>query len=1069
MGAFSALFVNRPIMAMVVSIVIVLAGAISIPLLPVASMPDITPPTVKISTSYPGANAAVLQETVTAPIEQQVNGVENMLYMSSSSSDRGSLDLTVTFAIGTDPDLAAVLTQNRVNIATPMLPEDVRQQGVKVEKQATNMVMVVALSSPDGRHDDVFLSNYATTQVKDALARLNGVGQVQVFGAKDFGLRIWLDPDRLVARNLTSTEVVAALQEQNVQVAAGQIGAPPTPTGQNFQYTVSTLGRLVDVSQFENVIVKVGEAGQLVRVRDIARVELGSQDYSWYAQLDDAPASILGIYQLPGANAVEVADGVRTLMEDLSVRFPEGLVYSTPYDSTDYIRESVRQVVVTLLQALALVVLVVFIFLQDWRTTLIPSIAIPVSLVGTFAVMLAGGLSINNLSLFGLILAIGIVVDDGIIVTENSVRLMKDEGLSPKEAAKKSMHQVGGAVVATTLVLLAVFIPTMVMPGLTGRLYRQFAITISVATVFSSLTALTLAPALCGLILRPQSESKAEDGAGRFGRLLRRGFGAFNRIFDRIGERYNLWVGALLRRLGLVTAGFGFVLVLMLVGFRTVPGAFVPGEDQGFFFIDAELPAGSTLERTEAVMGRVNRILMDTPGVQNVITVGGFSLLNGVASGNAGFAIASLDPWDERPGNELSVWGLLGRVGPQLAAIKEGRVFPFAPAPISGLGNADGFEMQVQDRGGVGLIQMETFANDLVAAANQSPVLTNVTQNFRANVPQLFTDVDREQVKSMGIPLQSVFSTLQANLGSAYVNDFNLFGRTWRVMVQADQAYRDRPEDLRRLQVRNAQGNMVPIGAFASVRDTVGPQAINRFNLFPSARVSGRPGPGFADGQAVDEIERLARQVLPPQMDFEWSGVTFQQKEAGNLAPILFGLAIVFAFLLLAAQYESWANPLSVMLSVPVAIMGAILFVLLRGLVSAQPMANDVYMQIGMVLLIAMSAKTAILIVEFAKDQHEKEGKSLHDAALEAARLRFRPILMTAFSFVLGVIPLVTATGAGARSRVSLGTAVFGGMLVYTLLGVFFIPALYVAVERVWQRLFGARPPAASEAAAEGL
>jgi len=1062
MGAFSALFVNRPIMAMVVSIVIVIAGAISIPLLPVASMPDITPPTVKVTTTYPGANASVLQETVTAPIEQQVNGVENMLYMTSSSSDRGALDLTVTFAIGTDPDLAAVLTQNRVNIAMPMLPQDVRTQGVKVEKQATNMVMVVALSSPDGRYDDVFLSNYSTTQVKDALARLNGVGMVQVFGAKDFGLRVWLDPDQLVSRNLTSNEVVSALREQNVQVAAGQIGAPPSPDGQNFQYTVTTLGRLADVSQFENVIVKVGADGAIVRVRDVARVELGAQDYSWYAQLDDAPASILGIYQLPGANAVDVADGVRELMSDLSTRFPEGLVHSVPYDSTEYIRESLREVVVTLLQALALVILVVFLFLQDWRTTLIPSIAIPVSLIGTFSVMLAAGLSINNLSLFGLILAIGIVVDDGIIVTENCARLMKDEGLSAKEAARKSMHQVGGAVVATTLVLLAVFIPTMVMPGLTGRLYRQFAITISVATVFSSLNALTLAPALCGLILRPESEDTGPKG--RFARLLDRFFGRFNHSFDRVGNRYNTIVAALLRRLGVVAAGFAVVLALMAGGFRMVPGAFVPNEDQGYFFIDAELPAGSTLERTEEVMGRVNEILLETPGVANVITIGGFSLLNGVGSGNAGFAIAALEPWDERPGDELSVWGILGRVGPQLAAIKEGRVFPFAPPPITGLGSADGFEMQIQDRGGIGLVQMETFANDLVAAANQSPVLTGVSQNFRANVPQLFADVDREQVKTMGIPLESVFSTLQANLGSAYVNDFNLFGRTWRVMVQADEGYRSRPEDLQRLQVRNDAGDMVPIGAFATVRDTVGPQAVNRFNLFPAARVTGRPGPGYAEGQAVAEIERLARQVLPPQMDFEWSGVTYQQQEAGNLAPLLFGLAIVFAFLLLAAQYESWANPLSVMLSVPVAIMGAIAFVFLRGLVSTQPLANDVYMQIGMVLLIAMSAKTAILIVEFAKDQHEKQGRQLLDAGLEAAKLRFRPILMTAFSFVLGVIPLLTASGAGARSRVSLGTAVFGGMLVYTLLGVFFIPALYVGVERAWARLFGSR----TEIAADG-
>jgi len=1050
MGAFSSMFINRPIMAMVIAIVIVLMGVLSVPLLPVASMPDITPPTVKVSTSYPGANATVVEETVTAPIEQEVNGVENMLYMASKSGSDGSMDLTVTFAIGTDPDMAAVLTQNRVNIANPKLPEDVKRQGVKVEKQSTSMVMVVALTSPDGRYDDVYLSNYATTQVKDALARLNGVGSVTVFGAKDFGMRIWIDPGRLKARDLTSDEVIGALREQNVQVAAGQIGAPPTETGQNFQYTITTLGRLADVQQFENIIVKVGTDGQLVRLRDVARIELGAQNYTWYAQMDAAPASILGIYQLPGSNAVDVANQVTATMDQLSSRFPQGLEYSVPYDTTRYIKQSIKEVVVTLLQALALVILVVFIFLQDFRTTLIPSIAIPVSLIGTFSVMLFAGLSINNLSLFGLILAIGVVVDDAIMVTENTTRIMADEGLPPKEAASKTMYEVGGAVVATTLVLLAVFIPTMVMPGLTGRLYRQFATTISVATVFSSINALTLTPALCGMLLRPPTEEKK---AGRFlARLLDKFFGWYNQWFDRGSAAYMRVVNSMLRKGVAMMAVFAVMLVLMVTGFGAVPAGFVPGEDEGYFFVNAELPAGASLERSADVMDRVNEILMGTPGVQNVITVGGYSLLNGVASVNTGFAIATLDHWDDRPGLELSLWGLLRRVQPQFAQIREGIVFGFPPPPIQGLGAAGGFEMQLQDRGGVGLLQMETFANDLVAAANASPVITRANQNFRASVPQLYAEVDREKVKSLGIPLQSVFNTLQANLGSAYVNDFNLFGRTWRVMVQADQQYRARAADIRRLEVRNARGDMIPIGALASVRDTVGPQTVNRFNLFRSATLTGGPASGYSEGQATDEIERLARQTLPVQMDHEWSGVTYQQKEAGNLAPLIFSLAIIFAFLFLAAQYESWANPLSVMLSVPMAILGAVVFVLLRGFI--QPMENNVYMQIGIVLLIALSAKTAILIVEFAKQQHEGEGKGYIEAASEAARLRFRPILMTAFSFILGVIPLVLASGAGARSRVSLGTAVFGGMLIYTILGVFFIPVLYVVVEQVWTKLF---------------
>jgi HAE1 family hydrophobic/amphiphilic exporter-1 len=1037
MGGFSSIFIDRPIFAMVIAIVIVLVGGISIPLLPIASMPDITPPTVKVTTSYPGASALVVEETVTSPIEQQVNGVENMLYMASKSSNDGALDLTVTFAIGTDPDMATVLTQNRVSIAMPLLPEEVKRQGVKVEKQSTEMVMTVALTSPDGRYDDVFLSNYATTQIKDVLARQSGVGQVKLFGAKDFGMRVWLDPAKLKSRGLTTDEALAALREQNVQVAAGQIGAPPIQAGSNFQYNVTTLGRLADVEQFENVILKTGAEGELVRLRDVARVELGAQAYYWYCELDAVPAILIGIYQLPGANALQVADGVVATMDGLSERFPEGVEYSIPYDTTRYINQSIKEVQTSLLMAIALVILVVFVFLQDWRTTLVPAIAIPVSLVGTFAVMLAAGFSINNLSLFGLVLAIGIVVDDAIVVVENTQRLMDDEGLSPKEAVRKAMHEIGGAVVATTLVLLAVFIPTMVMPGLTGRLYLQFAVTISVATVISSINALTLSPALCGLLLKPSSgEQKTQ---GRF-------FTWFNQTFDRTTSRYMELVHVALRKTGVVMVAFAAVVVAMVLGFGQLPGGFVPDEDQGYFFVNVELPPGASLERTREVMDRVTEILMETPGVQNVASVGGYSLLNGVVGVNSGFQIATLDHWDDRPGAELSLWGLLQRVGPQLAEIREGIVFPFTPPPISGLGAAGGFSMELQDRGGLDPVQLETFANDLVAAGNASPMLTRLNQNFRASVPEIFVDVDREKAKSLGIPLQSVFNTLQVNLGSAYVNDFNLFGRTWKLMAQADQDFRTRPDDIGRLEVRNARGEMIPIGTLATVANNVGPQSVNRFNLFRSATLTGGPTPGFSEGQATDEIERIAGQLLPAQMGFEWSGVTYQQKAAGNLAPIIFSFAIIFAFLFLAAQYESWANPLSVMLSVPMAILGAIAFTLLRGLFTPG-MENNVYFQIGLVLLIGLSAKTAILIVEFAKQQHEVEGKGVVEAATEAARLRFRPILMTAFSFILGVIPLVVASGAGARSRVSLGTAVASGMLVYTILGVFVIPVLYAAVE----------------------
>ncbi len=1042
MGAFSSMFINRPILAMVISIVIVLLGVLSIPILPVSSMPDITPPTVKVTTTYPGANAVVVEETVTAPIEQQVNGVENMLYMASKSGSDGSLDLTVTFEVGTDPDMATVLTQNRVNIAMPVLPQEVSRQGVKVEKQSTQMVMVVSLIAPDGRYDDIYLSNYATTQIKDVLARLDGVGLVQVFGAKDFGMRIWIDPAKLKARDLTSDELIQALQEQNVQVAAGQIGAPPNPAGLAFQYNISTLGRLTDPSEFENIIVKVGDSGDFVRVRDVARVELGAQNYTWYAELDGAPSIALGIYQLPGANAVNMRDAVAETMDELALRFPQGLEYVIPYDTTLYIKQSIKEVITTLLMAVVLVILVVFIFLQDWRATLVPTFAIPVSLVGTFGVLLAAGFSINNLSLFGLILAIGIVVDDSIMVTENTIRVMDDEGLPPKEAASKTMYEVGGAVVATTLVLLAVFIPTMVMPGLTGRLYRQFAATISVATILSSVNALTLSPALCGMLLRPSSESGEKN---RF-------FRWFNDAFDKVTDRYMGLVNGGLKRPGRMMLGYGGMVVAMILFFSAVPAGFVPSEDEGYFFVNAELPAGASLQRSQAVMDEVNQILLQTEGVQNVITVGGYSLLNGVAASNTGFSIATLEHWDDRPGFQLSLWGIMGRVQQQLSQMREGIVFAFGPPPIQGLGAAGGFEMQVEDRGGIGLIGLETFSNDLVAAGTASPVLTRLNQNFRANVPQLWAEVDREKTKALGIPLATVFNTLQANLGSAYVNDFNVFGRTWKVMAQADQQFRARADDIARLEVRDAQGNMIPVGTLAAISDTVGPQTVNRFNLYRSATLTGSPETGFSDGQATDEIERLAIQLLPSQMAYEWSGVTQQQKAAGNLAPLIFSLAIIFGFLFLAAQYESWANPISVMSSVPLAILGAMFVTWGRGLI--RPMENNIYTQIGIVLLIALSAKTAILIVEFAKQQHEQAGRAFVEAASEAARLRFRPILMTAFSFILGVIPLVIASGAGAQSRVALGTAVFGGMLIYTILGVFFIPTLYAVVEVNWTKLF---------------
>jgi HAE1 family hydrophobic/amphiphilic exporter-1 len=1046
---FSRFFIYRPVFALVISIVVVILGTISIPTLPVESMPDITPPTVEVSTTFPGAGAQVVEQTVTTPIEKEVNGVENMIYMQSKSTSVGKMELTVSFEIGTDPDMAAVLTQNRVSIAEPLLPEEVKRQGVKTEKKSTQITLMVNLISPDGRYDDIFISNYATTQINDVLARVPGVGKVVGMGAKDFGMRIWIDPGRLKARDLTTDEVVAALREQNVQVAAGSIGQPPNPAGLNFQYTITTLGRLETVQQFEDIIVKTGQAGEIVRIRDVARVELGAQDYSWYVQLDGAPSVAVAVYQLPGSNALAVAQGVKDAMAELEEGFPEGLEAVIAYDSTLYIEASIDEVIETLIIAILLVIFSVFIFLQDWRTTVIPSVTIPVSLIGTFFAMKLFGMSINNLTLFGLVLAIGIVVDDAIVVVENTMRLIDEEGMETRAATAKAMEEVGGAIVATTLVLLAVFVPTALMPGLTGRLYQQFAITISIATVFSSINALTLSPALAGLLLRPSPEKR-----GRF-------FTKFNDYFEITTGKYMGAVKGLVRRTGMVLVVFAGLMVAMFLSFRMIPGGFIPDEDQGYFFVNVELPDGASMERVEEVLDRVNLALANTPGVQNYITIGGYSFLNAVQGSNFGAAIATLDNWSDRS-KEEHVEVLMANMQRYLFTIQEGRAFAFGPPPITGLGNATGFSMELQDRGGVGLQQLQIFANDMVAAGTQSPVVDRLNQNFTANVPQLFVDVDRNRVKTYGVPLQTVFNTLSANLGSAYVNDFNLFGRTWKVQVQADEQFRSKVSDIDRLEVRNANGDMIPMGTLAQVRDTVGPNVITRFNMFPAATITGVPAPGQSSGQAVAEMQRLAGEYLPQQMGYQWSGVTYQQIAAGNLAPIIFSLAIIFVFLFMAAQYESWMIPLAVLMGVPMAILGAMLGTGLRRL------DNNIYTQIGLVLLIGLAAKTAILIVEFAKQQRE-EGKGVIEAAETAALLRFRPILMTAFSFILGVIPLAIASGAGAASRVSLGTAVLFGMLIATISGVFLIPVFYVIVQGLVERSKARKGTDSASAAAPPL
>jgi HAE1 family hydrophobic/amphiphilic exporter-1 len=1031
---FSQFFIQRPVFACVVSIILVLIGAVTIPLLPIEQTPDITPPTVKVSTTYRGASAQVVADTVASPLEEEINGVEEMIYMESKNASDGKMEIIVTFEVGTDIDMSQVLVQNRASIAEPKLPEDVKREGLITKKQSTNMTLIVNLYSPDDKYDDIYISNYINVYIKEELKRIHGVGDVVTYGAKDFGMRIWLNPDKLKARSLTTKDVFDAIAEQNVQVAAGQIGAPPTGKGQVFQYTVNTLGRLKDVEQFEDIIIKVDPGGRILRVKDVARVELGAKEYTTYAQLNNSPSIAIGIFQLPGANALAVAEGIQAKMDELTENFPQGLAYTIAYNPTLFISASIKEVITTLFVAVILVILTVYIFLQDFRTTLIPAVTIPVSLIATFAVMMALGMSINTLTLFGLVLAIGIVVDDAIVVVENTMRIIDEEGLPSREAAVKAMQQISGPVVATTMVLLAVFVPTAMIGGITGRLYKQFALTIATATVFSSINALTLSPALCGILLRPTKQKK-----GFF-------FNRFNMIFDKSTNTYIRIVKQLVRRTFMSMVAFAIVVGLMLYFFKAVPGGFIPDEDQGYFYVQATLPDGATLERVEKVMDRVNKICKDTPGVSDIVTIGGYSLLDALNINNMGSSFVTLNSWDDRKSKELQLTYIMDKIQQELAKIEEGICIAFLPPPITGLGNASGFEFRLQDRGSAGLTMLGTVGEDMVFSGNDSPVIENLSSSFRAMVPQLFLEIDRTKVKKLGVPLITVFQTLQDYLGSSFVNDFNLFSKTFKVMIQADYQFRDKIEKINRLEVRNENGDMIPLGTLLKSVDTAGPQTVFRYNLYPSTKITGQPRAGFSSGQAIKEMEALAEQILPPMMGYEWSGITFQQLAAGAQTIFIFGLAIIFVYLFLAAQYESWSIPFAIIFSVPLAILGGILSTWLRAF------DNNIYTQIAIVLLIGLSSKSAILIVEFAKERRS-QGLSIIEAAIEAAKLRFRAILMTAFSFILGVVPLVIATGAGANSRRSLGTAVFGGMLAATVFGVFLIPVLYVVIQGLSEKM----------------
>jgi multidrug efflux pump len=1042
---FSHFFVNRPIFATVLSIVIIVVGALAVLKLPIAQFPDIVPPTVVVSARYPGANPQVIADTVAAPIEQEVNGVENMLYMSAQCSGDGSMSLTITFKLGTDVDIAQVQVQNRVAVAEPKLPEEVRRIGITTAKRSPDITLVVNMISPDGRYDKLYIDNYAYLQVKDALARLPGVGNVTIFGARDYSMRIWLDPEKVASRGLSANDVVAAIREQNVQVAAGIIGQPPTPSGVPFQFTVNAQGRLVDEKQFGEIVIKTGDNGQVTYLRDVARIELAARDYSMDSKLNGLPNSSLGIFQLPGSNSIETSDAVHSTMERLKKSFPPGLDYRIVFDTTEYTRDSIKAVVETLTEAMALVVLVIVIFLQTWRASIIPLVAVPVSLIGTFGAMAALGFSMNNLSLFGLVLAIGIVVDDAIVVVENVERHIA-EGLSPREATHKAMDEVSTAIVAVGLVLSAVFIPTAFISGITGQFYRQFALTIAVSTLISAFNSLTLSPALCAILLKPHGVR--HDWLTRFlDAVFGWFFRGFNYAFTKSSAAYSRVVARLIRfSVAALVVYFG-LLGLTWFGFRLVPTGFIPTQDKGYLPMVIQLPDAASLERTSAVVDHASRIAKEIPGIKATIDLAGLNPITFAASPNAGTVFIILDDFHKRAGHPKQTSdAIVAKLRERCASIQEGLVLVFPPAAVQGLGLLGGFKMQVQDRGGAGLAALQAATFKLVAAANQQTnTIQNALTSFRATVPQLFVDVNRTKAKTLGVPLSEVFDTLQIYLGSLYVNDFNLFGRTYQVTAQADAPFRREPEDIVQLKTRNRFGDMVPLGSVVSVKNITGPDKITRYNMYPSAEVSGTALPGVSSGQANETMERLAAQVLPPGMGFEWTELTLQEILAGNTAIFIFPLCVLFVFLTLAAQFESWSLPLTIILIVPMCLLSAITGVYLRH------MDNNIFTQIGFVVLVGLACKNAILIVQFAK-QRQDEGLGRREAAVDASRLRLRPILMTSFAFIFGVIPLVFATGAGAEMRQALGTAVFSGMLGVTFFGIFLTPVFYVVIRWVAER-----------------
>jgi hydrophobe/amphiphile efflux-1 (HAE1) family protein len=1028
----SHFFIDRPIFAAVVSIVFVIVGGVSFFRLPVAQYPEIAPPTINVSGQYPGASADVVAATVVTPIEQQINGVDNMLYVSSNSTADGRFTISVTFDLGTNLDIAQVQVQNRVSVAEPRLPQDVRNIGVTVNKTSPDIMMVVHLYSPDKSRDTLFISNYATLEVTDPLTRVDGVGSLIVFGSRDYSMRAWLDPDRLQALGLTAADVTRALQGQNVQVASGVLNQPPVENPKAFQIAVQTLGRLSDVNEFGNVVVK-NTADAVVRLRDVARVELAALDYTTNSYLDRDPAVAIGVFQRPGSNALTTAKAIQTTMDQLAKRFPPGLKYTIVYNPTQFIQQSVTAVQETILEAIVLVVIVVILFLQTWRAAVIPLVAIPVSLIGTFFFMAIFGFTLNNLSLFGLVLAIGIVVDDAIVVVENVERNIA-AGLKPREAARRSMDEVGSALIAIALVLCAVFVPSAFITGISGQFYRQFALTITGATVISLIVSLTLSPAMCALLLKPRH--------GRAPRLwerpIRGFFRAFNYGFDGLGRGYGWLAGKVVRFALIVLVVYAGVLAFGLNEFGRTPQGFIPQLDRGYLIIVTQLPAGAALARTDAVNRRVVDIALKTPGVAHAVNIVGFSGATFTNAPNAGAIFVTLAPFEERAKDpHQSAAGIQGELFKRLAGIQEGLVLVVAPPPVSGIGNAGGFRMMVEDRGGRGSQALQGTVYAMMGRAGQTPGLVQVFSLFETSTPQLYLDIDRTKAQLLGINVPDVFNALQTYLGSSYVNDFNLLGRTFRVMAQADSPYRLDSADVLRIRVRNSNGETVPLGSFTTMRDISGPYRVPRYNLYPAAELDGAAAPGFSQGEAIAIMEKLAAEMLPEGFSYEWTTLALQQQRAGSTAIFAFVLAVVFVFLVLAAQYESLTLPLAIILIVPMCLVAAISGVILRG------QDNNILTQVGFIVLIGLAAKNAILIVEFAK-QLEDQGRDRYGAAVEAARLRLRPILMTSFAFIFGVAPLVWAIGAGAELRQTLGTAVFAGMIGVTFFGLIFTPAFYV-------------------------